>query len=87
MPVQRICAGCQQTDDAPRHVFAVGGVGVGAESPPMPWHMDCHVIATGCETCADQLQKCGTDASNTGVKNGELRARLVALRDNDAQEG
>lgn len=82
MPVQRICAGCQQTDDAPRHVFAVGG----GQTPAMPWHMDCHVLATDCETCAAQLEACGTDAGNDGVKNDELRERLIALRTNDTQE-
>jgi hypothetical protein len=76
VPVQRICAGCQQTDDAPRHVFAVGP----AQVPPMPWHMDCHVTATGCETCADQLRQCDN------AKNDELRERLIALRNDDTQE-
>jgi hypothetical protein len=72
VPVQRICAGCQQTDDAPRHAFAVGG----GQTAPMPWHMDCHVLATGCETCGEQLRQCD------GAQNDELRERLIALRDN-----
>lgn len=52
----------------------------------MPWHMDCHVLATGCETCAGQLAACDTDAGNDGVKNDELRERLIALRTDDTQE-
>lgn len=80
MSVQRTCAGCQQTDDAPRHTFGVAGTGIAAQQLPLPWHLDCHVIATGCESCADQLSRCGTDASNDGVKNDELRERLIALR-------
>jgi hypothetical protein len=76
MAVVRICAGCQQEDDHPRHVFAVGG----GQTPPMPWHMDCHVLATGCDTCAEQLAKCDTDPSNDGIKGAELRERLIALR-------
>lgn len=82
MSVQRICAGCQQTDDAPRHVYAVPD----GLTPPMPWHMDCHVLATDCPVCAEQLRRCDTDAGNDGVKNDALRERLVALRDNDTQE-
>jgi hypothetical protein len=82
---ERICAGCQQTDTDPRHVFGVGGSGEGIVAP-MPWHMDCHVLATGCDTCAEQLAACDTDPSNDGIKGAELRERLIALR-NQNQEG
>jgi hypothetical protein len=75
----RICAGCQQEDDHPRHVFA--GLGVA----PLPWHMDCHVLATGCDVCAEQLAKCDTDPSNDGLKGAELRERLIALRDENEE--
>jgi hypothetical protein len=84
LPTHRICAGCQQTDDAPRHTFGVAGE-VDRQQLPLPWHLDCHVLATGCENCIEALRQCGTDASNDGVKNDELRARLIALR-NDTQE-
>jgi hypothetical protein len=80
--VHRVCAGCQQIDDHPRHVFAVAG----GQVPPMPWHMDCHVIATGCEDCAEQLKKANTTTSNDGIKGAQLQELLIALRD-DSQEG
>jgi hypothetical protein len=67
--VQRLCIGCGQTDDHPRHVI------VGSE----PWHMDCHSTATGCETCTAQLEACGTSTESDGIVGAELRSRLVAL--------
>lgn len=68
--VVRLCIGCGQSDDHPRHVI-VGG---------QPWHMDCHVLATDCEVCAEQLVKCGTSAASDGIIGDELRERLVALQ-------
>lgn len=74
--MQPACPRCQQIDDHPRHAF-----GVAAGQPlPVPWHMDCHVIATECELCAEQLVKCDTDPSNDGVKGAELAQRLITLR-------
>lgn len=79
---EQMCAGCQQTDEDPKHCF-----GVAPGRPlPMPWHMDCHVLATGCDTCAEQLTACDTDPSNDGIKGAELRKRLQALRSNVTEE-
>lgn len=69
--LQRLCIGCGQTDNHPRHVI------VGQQ----PWHMDCHVLAADCEVCASQLAACDTSTANDGVIGDELRTRLVALTD------
>lgn len=66
----RLCIGCGQTDDHPRHV----------KNKQEPWHMDCHVLATGCESCARQLAACDTSTEADGVIGDELQGRLVALR-------
>lgn len=67
---QRTCIGCTKTDDHPRHVIDLGG----GES--VTWHMDCHVIATGCpDVCAPQIQ--GAD----GLTGDELRGHLTGRKD------
>jgi hypothetical protein len=50
----------------------------GGEVPAL-WHMDCHVLATDCELCADQLAACDTSTARDGVIGDELRARLLPL--------
>lgn len=69
----RLCIGCGQHDDHPRHVIAQGGTAA-------LWHMDCHVLSTGCEVCAAQLKACGTSTEPDGVVGDELQSRLLALR-------
>lgn len=64
----RNCIGCAQSDDHPRHVMAVGDADVN-------WHMDCHVIATGCEVCTAQLADVGGIEGNP--KGQQLRDHLV----------
>jgi len=71
--VMRLCIGCGQTDDHPRHVIA------GSQ----PWHMDCHSLSTGCEVCTSQLAACGTSTESDGVIGDELRTRLVALTEKE----
>lgn len=61
----RTCIGCTQTDDHPRHVLVL------ADHSEVGWHMDCHVIATGCESCRGQLQ------GAQGLTGGALRAHLT----------
>lgn len=63
---QRTCIGCGQTDDHPRHVIDVGD-----PDAVVTWHMDCHVIATGCETCTAQT------AGAEGKTGDELVAHIV----------
>lgn len=65
----RLCIGCGQTDDHPRHQ-------IGKQEP---WHMDCHVLATGCGICAAQLAACDTSTDSDGVIGDVLFDRLVAL--------
>ena len=67
---QRLCIGCGQTDDHPRHVIGKQAM----------WHMDCHVLATDCATCKRQLAACDTSTEPDGVIGDELRSRLLALR-------
>jgi hypothetical protein len=61
----RLCIGCGQRDDHPRHVI----------HKQQPWHMDCHVLSTGCATCKRQI----TGAE--GKTGDELREHLMALRE------
>lgn len=82
--VQHMCMGCGQTDDHPKHMFGV----IGRNTPPGPWHMDCHVLLGGCEECAEQLGKCGTSTANDGVIGRELQKRLISGRASEnSQEG
>lgn len=66
----RLCIGCGQSDDHPRHVI----------NGRQPWHMDCHVLATGCETCARKLAACDTSTEPDGVVGEVLQGLLIALR-------
>lgn len=66
----RLCIGCGQHDDHPRHVI----------NGQQPWHMDCHALATGCEVCTQQLERCDTSTASDGVIGAELQSRLIALR-------
>jgi Fe-S oxidoreductase len=61
----RTCIGCEQTDDHPRDVVAL------PDGSEVTWHMDCHVIATGCETCKAQLADAGK------AKGDKLRQHLI----------
>jgi hypothetical protein len=63
---QRICVGCKQTDDHPRHVEVIDAAGTA-----VPWHMDCHALITGCETCT--AQTAGAD----GATGDALRTHII----------
>jgi hypothetical protein len=67
----RLCVGCAQHDDHPRHVIAMPGGQVAN------WHMDCHVLATDCEVCTKQI------ADADGAKGDELRGHLLSLPKED----
>lgn len=60
--MDRICIACKQTDDHPRHIDGETGA---------LWHMDCHVLVTGCEVCASQIE--GAD----GAIGDALRLHLT----------
>lgn len=63
--VLRTCIGCGQTDDHPRHVIAL------PEGSEVTWHMDCHAIATSCDTC--MTQTAGAD----GATGDALREHIT----------
>lgn len=65
----RTCIGCTVADDHPRHVIALG------DGSEVTWHMDCHKIATGCETCAAQIADAGKSTGD------ELRLHLTTKDD------
>lgn len=65
----RTCIGCTQTDDHPRHVITL------ADGTEVNWHMDCHAIATGCESC--KAQKDGAE----NLVGDEFRAHVIGLGD------
>jgi hypothetical protein len=65
----RPCIGCGASDDHPRHVVVV------ADGTAVPWHMDCHALASGCEVCAGQLEGVGGAAGNP--KGDLLREHLM----------
>jgi len=62
----RTCIGCTQSDDHPRHVIA------SSDGSDVNWHLDCHRIATGCESCTAQT------ADVDGVIGDDLRAHLTS---------
>lgn len=68
--LMRPCIACGQVDDHPRHTVVI---------PPnqdeIRWHMDCHLMVTGCELCAAAL------AGADGVIGDELRAHLTRKGD------
>ena len=61
----RTCIGCGQTDDGPRHCIGVNGGG------QITWHLDCHAIATNCDSCQSQVDKAN------GLKDTELREFIL----------
>lgn len=69
--LMRTCGRCGQTDDHPRHVFALGG------AEEVARHMDC-CAAVGCEICADQI------AGAAGAKGDDLRTHIVTKDATDA---
>jgi len=66
MTLIRTCISCTQTDDHPKDIVDHGTFMV-------VWHLDCHVIATGCPSCKTQL------ANAKGAKGEKLRTHLVSL--------
>lgn len=60
----RMCLGCGQSDDHPRHVVVV------QDGTEVPWHMDCHAM-TGCGICTEQIS--GAD----GATGDALRQHLT----------
>jgi len=75
----RTCIGCAKSDDHPRHLFATpDGATVG-------WHMDCCVIARGCEICQAQLATVGGVDKNP--KGDQLRAALLKTGPGAKQPG
>lgn len=63
----RLCIGCGQTDDHPRHIIVLEG-----GEKEVGYHMDCHVAQTGCELCATSLAPIAD-----GTTGDALRAELV----------
>jgi len=63
----RACVWCTQIDDHPRDLVEIGAELIA------PWHMDCHVQATGCTACKRLL------ADAAGAKGDELRVHLESL--------
>ncbi len=75
----RTCIGCTQTDDHPRHVVVAG------DGTDVTWHLDCHAIATGCDSCEAQLEGVG---GVTGTPKGEaLREHLLTTGPGTDQPG
>lgn len=66
-PQLRTCVCCGLTDDHPRHTGSDKG----------SWHIDCHAVHGGCESCKAQI----ADAND--AKGDGLRDHLISLR----QEG
>jgi len=64
----RVCLGCEQADDHPRHVVAL------QDGTDVFWHMDCHAV-TGCAVCAKQIE--GAE----GATGDTLRTHLTTKDD------
>jgi hypothetical protein len=63
----RTCIGCGQSDDHPKDQVVLGA----GES--VFWHMDCHVIATGCESCRAQIA--GADGATGSALHRHLMTK------------
>lgn len=50
---QRLCVGCRQTDDHPRHDEVLQ---VQPEMVVASWHLDCCALIKGCVSCAEQVE-------------------------------
>lgn len=74
----RTCIGCAQTDDHPRHVEATIAGDVN-------WHLDCHAIVTGCDSCHAQLDGVGGVEGNP--KGEALREHLLTTGPGADQPG
>jgi hypothetical protein len=72
LPV-RICVGCGQSDDHPRHVVVDPQHG-----DELPWHMDCH-SHVGCETCQASV------SGSNGAQGHVLRQHIVTTAQGGAQ--
>lgn len=64
----RSCIGCGASDDHPRCVVILPDGNAAA------WHMDCHILVTGCPICKAQLEGVGGVEGNP--KGDDLRAHL-----------
>ena len=71
----RKCIACEQTDDHPRHVA------VAPDGSDIPWHMDCHVLATSCPICMEMLSDAPAKA-----KGDTLREHLMKKPPKDHTE-
>lgn len=50
----RKCIACTKEDTAPKDIVAVNdGTNGGSD---VYWHLDCHAIATGCESCTKAVE-------------------------------
>lgn len=65
----RTCIGCEKTDDHPRHDILLQ---LEPELVEVSWHLDCHAIGTGCETCT--AQTAGAD----GKTGDAMRKHIIA---------
>ncbi len=64
----RTCVGCTQTDTHPRHDVIIQ---IAPELQVASWHLDCHALVTGCESCIGQTV--GSD----GKTGEDMRAHIV----------
>lgn len=68
----RVCIGCTQVDQAPKHIVAVkDGTNGGAD---VFWHMDCHALATNCPSCSKTVKEAN------GAQNDDLVEHITGER-------
>ncbi len=65
----RTCVACTKTDDHPRHDVITQ---IHPELVEVSWHLDCHAIATGCESCA------AATADADGKTGDAMRKHILA---------
>ncbi len=70
----RTCVGCTQTDTHPRHDVIIQ---LAPELQVASFHLDCHALIAGCESCAQQV------AGSNGVTGEAMRNHIV----NQTREG
>lgn len=75
----RLCGGCAQEDDHPRHVHVL------PDGNTVALHMDCCAISKHCEICRGQLGGVGGVAGNP--KGAALREHLLTTGSHENRPG
>lgn len=65
----RLCVGCKQSDDHPRHDEIIQ---IAPELIEASWHLDCCALIKKCESCAARI------VGAEGKTGNEMRSHIVS---------